>query len=456
MKNFLLIVVIVGLLIVACDTGESIDTPKQTPTLSPTRSEQPTESPVSGESLTPTEEPSASVTTISVRESLEVHFIDVGQGDAILVDLAETEVLIDGGGKSPEVTEYLRDYVDGALELIVATHPHADHIGGLIEVLEQFEVNEVWHNGDTHTSKTYQQFMEAIEAEGAEVHTASLHDVIEAGELSFYVHHPAAIVESINNNSIVLHLQYGEIDFLFTGDAEIEAEAEMIEKGNVPDIDVLKVGHHGSRTASSLEFLQITNPEVAVYMAGEGNTYGHPHEETLTKLVEIGAEIYGTLLNGTIVVSTDGVRYGIVTQRSTPIDDNGKVPTDSPTPTDNSEIVITDPPPGVANVQITHIHYDGAVYRVESDEYVQITNLGTASQNLSGWTLKDISEGYPSLTFSSYVLAPNESIRVYTNEYHPEWGGFSFDSGKAVWNNSSPDTAVLRDSSGQEISRKSY
>ena len=109
-----------------------------------------------------------------------------------------------------------------------------------------------------------------------------------------------------------------------------------------------------------------------------------------------------------------------------------------------------------SNIQITYIFYDGVVYRTESDEYVEITNLGDTSQDLGGWVLMDISEGYPSFTFPSYVLASGAKIRVYTNEIHSEWGGFSFRYGKAVWNNSSPDTAVLLNAQGQEVSRKSY
>jgi hypothetical protein len=108
------------------------------------------------------------------------------------------------------------------------------------------------------------------------------------------------------------------------------------------------------------------------------------------------------------------------------------------------------------NVQITYIFYDGLVPYVESDEYVEITNLGDQPQDLAGWVLMDISEGYPSFTFPSYILAPGESIRVYTNESHPEWGGFSFEYGRAVWNNSEPDVAVLYDSQGKEVSRRSY
>ncbi len=114
------------------------------------------------------------------------------------------------------------------------------------------------------------------------------------------------------------------------------------------------------------------------------------------------------------------------------------------------------PPVEAPDVQITNIFYDGLVFRAESDEYVEITNLGEEPQNLAGWVLKDISEGYPSFTFPSYVLAPGESIRVYTNEYHPEWGGFSFEYSQAIWNNSEPDVAVLYDNQGKEVSRRSY
>jgi len=109
-----------------------------------------------------------------------------------------------------------------------------------------------------------------------------------------------------------------------------------------------------------------------------------------------------------------------------------------------------------SNIQITYIFYDGLVPRVESDEYVEVTNMGEQPHDLAGWVLNDISEGYPSFTFPPYILAPGKSIRVYTNEYHPEWGGFSFEYSLAIWNNSEPDIAVLYDNQGREISRKSY
>jgi len=244
--------------------------------------------------------------------TLTVHFIDVGQGDSILLDLGDIEVLIDGGEKSPGVVSYIDDYVDGPLEVMVATHPHADHIGGLIAVIDAFEVDKIWLNGDTSSSGTYSQFMSAVNSEGAEVFVARRGDTIQAGNLTFNVLNPANLNGTINNNSIVLSLSYGQVAFLFTGDAEQEAEASMLTEGIVPDVEILKVGHHGSRTASSIQFLQAAKPECAIYMAGQGNSYGHPHQETITNLCEIGAEIYGMDIHGTIIITTDGETYNLL------------------------------------------------------------------------------------------------------------------------------------------------
>jgi len=312
MKGFLLAVVLIicFILISACNIANT--PPSASPTTPPTTPEPTTEPSSPTFSPTPSPEPTTPPTG-----ELKVHFIDVGQGDAILIDLEDTEILIDGGDRSPGVTGYLNQYVDGPLEVMVATHPHADHIGGLIAVLDAFKVDQVWHNGDASESKTYSDFMSCVNAEGAEVHTARLHDVIKAGELELYVHHPANLEGSTNNNSIVLHLAYGDIDFLFTGDAEQEAEGAMMMLSSVhlPEVEILKVGHHGSRTASSADFLAITSPEVAIYMAGVDNSYGHPHAETITALNAIGAQIYGTDVNGTIIVTTDGETYLVSTER---------------------------------------------------------------------------------------------------------------------------------------------
>ena len=283
---------------------------------------------------------------------LSVHFIDVGQGDAILVDVGHFEVLIDGGGKSSRVVDYIDDYVDGDLEAIVATNPHDEYIGGLIEVLAAFKVQAICLSGSTSTSKTYSQFMSGVNntwrwwpllscsSEDTFIYQVGRGDIIKAGDdvtvnidgvdcpwfintmgcaidhpIVLQVLHPANLSDTPGNNSIVLHLAYGDIDFLFMGGGDQEAEGSMLKAGIVPDVEILEVGQHGSRTASSQAFLGVTQPEVAIYMAGFDNSYGYPHERTISALENIGADIYGTDVNGTIIVTTDGKSYKVQTER---------------------------------------------------------------------------------------------------------------------------------------------
>jgi len=442
------------LILGACNGSKNVDIP------STTKSQQ---APAQTSSQTQTPSPTQTTTspTTITTQDLTVHFIDVGQGDSILIDYGQTEILIDGGEKNTGAADYIRPYVDGALEVMVATHTHADHIGGLIDVLAKYQVNDIWLNGDTATSATYNSFMNSVNAEGATIHQAERGNTIQVGTLKFNILNPArSLFSDANNNSIVLSLSYGDIDFLVMGDAEQEAEGQMLIQSVVPlpDCEILKVGHHGSRTASSPQFLNLVKPDVAIYSCGVGNTYGHPHQETLVALDSIGAKIYGTDVNGTVVVNTNGKVYDVQpTKQVSPVKPSNISSTPTPAPTPSPTPATPTTTPNITtNVQITKIFYDGLVPRTEADEYVEITNLGSEPVDLKGWVLKDISEGYPSFTFPSYVLQPNKSVRVYTNEIHPEFGSFSFGFGKAVWNNTNPDTAALFNALGQEVSRKSY
>ncbi len=248
---------------------------------------------------------------------ISVHFIDVGQGDAILIDYGTTEILIDGGDKSSGIADYIDKYIDGNLEIIIATHAHADHIGGLVSVLEKYTVEQIWYDGYEYSSKTFSDFISASEAENAVIHIARRGDVISAGGLTLLVLHPDITSSDLNNNSIVLWFSYGTVDFLFTGDAEHKSETSMLLSTiiSVPDIEILKAGHHGSRTASSVEFLSVLTPEAAIYMAKTGNSYGHPHQEAIEALLGIEAQVYGTDTCGTIIITTDGETYQIKTEK---------------------------------------------------------------------------------------------------------------------------------------------
>jgi len=376
--------------------------------------------------------------------TLDVYFLDVGQGDAILIDYGTYEMLIDGGPDGACVAE-IAPYIDGHLEIVVATHPHSDHIGGLDDVLRAFEVDAVYTNGDrSATTNAYKQFAAAVDTENLVETPAHSESKITLDDLVFHVLSPRAVSGDANEDSVVLLLTYENVDFLFTGDTESSAEEVLVASRTLPDqIEVLKVAHHGSRYSTSDEFLQATNPVVAIYSAGVGNRYGHPHEETLCALQLAGAEIFGTDVDGTIAVRTDGMDIHIWSENE-PIGFLIENP-------GAEEASIS--PQGVV---ITGIRYDGAVPYTEADEYVEITNLGPYPQELLGWALVDAAEGYPEFAFPQHTLAPGEAVRVYTNELHPQWGGFSFGFGRAIWNNDDPDVAILYNEEGVEISRCSY
>lgn len=271
-------------------------TPSSTGTATP-----PAKSPAPTSSGSSTVVPSAS-------GDLQVHFIDVGQGDSILIQSPDGKtMLIDGGERSPGVVSYLNKLGVKLIDVIVATHPHSDHIGGLVEVLQRSNVGEVWINGQPHTTKVFEDFLIAIDKSGAKYHEAKRGEVIELGAVRFQVLHPGpALVQDMNGNSIVLRLAYGDISFLFMGDANFASEADMLAARQEVKATVLKVGHHGSATSSSTSFLKAVAPQVAVYSAGRGNSYGHPTPQAIARLRQTGTQIYGTDVNGTIKVTTNG------------------------------------------------------------------------------------------------------------------------------------------------------
>ena len=269
---------------------------------------------------------------------LTIHFIDVGQGDAILIDKGDTDILVDGGPTSASVLTYLQGQGVGDIDLLVATHPHADHIGGLTAVLGQYQVSEIWVNGDTATSQTYQNFAGAVAAEGATIREVTRGYTTQMDGLDIAVFNPTAQrTGDLNEDSVVFRLTCGEVSVLLTGDATSDSEATMLADGGVAlDADVLKVGHHGSRYSSNAAFLAAVSPTDAVISVGAGNTYGHPHQETLDRLAAAGATVYRTDLNGTVVLTSDCNTYALTT--------GGPAPTPTPAPTAAPTVAPTSTP----------------------------------------------------------------------------------------------------------------
>lgn len=242
--------------------------------------------------------------------SLSVTFFDVGQGDAIFIETPDNHQILIDGGPSGDVLEKLgkeMPFWDRTIDLVVLTHPDFDHLAGLIEVLKRYEVENILWSGIACATAECSEWQRLIGEEGSLLHIARAGQRIRAGSVALDVLYPfeslaGKTVENTNGASIVARLVFGEKSFLFTGDAYQAVERQLLEKGADVDSDVLKVGHHGSKSASSESFVGAVSPEIAVISAGPDNKYGHPHQETLSVFEKYGINVLRTDINKDIKI----------------------------------------------------------------------------------------------------------------------------------------------------------
>ncbi len=289
---------------------------------------------------------------------LEIHHIDVGQADSTLVITPTDEtILIDTGDwrqDGSDVIDYLDAHDVDRVDHLIATHGHADHIGGHAAVIEAFEtdragIGSIYDSGVPHTSQTYENYLDAVDEHDHDLLVVEEGDElpIDDGAVSATVLNPPAgeSGDDLHHNSVAVVLEFGDVRYLTTGDAEREAEARMLEAWTEElDVDAYQAGHHGSSTSSTPPFLEAVSPEVAVISSGFDSQYGHPHDEVLEAFADRGVETYWTGVHGDMVFTSEGSEFDVETAETFPSDPDALLEAKHDGSPDSSLIA----PPGVA------------------------------------------------------------------------------------------------------------
>ncbi|WP_409251794.1 cell wall-binding repeat-containing protein [Bacillus sp. SCS-153A] len=359
---------------------------------------------------------------------LLVHFIDVGQGDSTLIQTQNKTVLIDGGKRSAgeKVVSYLKQAGISSIDYLIATHPDADHIGGLIDVLNTIKVKQVLDSGYSHTSQTYYDYLKLIDQKNIPFSVPNVGSTftLDSG-VSFKVLNNGKGYNETNESSLVVKLTYDEVSFMLTGDATEKTEWRMMDAFPQKDLEstFLKVGHHGSDTSTSLTFLDYVKPKVGILSYGD-NSYGHPTSAVVNRLRIKDVKLFSTHESGDIVVSTDGTTYTI---NANPYLGGG----------------VQDPSISTGKLDITSLDL--------SEEVVTIKNIDSKDIRMEGWvlhsTVGDQTYDFP----NGFILKKGETVRVVSGR-----GAVNYPPSQLLWSNgyiwnNSGDTAVLYDPQGKKI-----
>lgn len=361
-------------------------------------------------------------------KAMSVHFIDVGQGDSIFIQSPNGKtMLIDGGirGAGKTVVAYLQQQGVKKLDYVVATHPDADHIGGLISVLNSISIKHFIDSGKVHTSQTLEEMLTLVSEKNIPYIVPKTGDIIALdNEVKVDVLHADEHAADNNDASIVLKVTYGDVSFLLTGDAGVNIEKQLLTSNL--QATVLKAGHHGSNTSSSLAFLEQVKPEAIVLSYGQDNKYGHPHFEVIENALAVNSKIYGTAESGTIVFTTDGASYETSAQEWSGV---GATSSIKPKPVSNKVELMS------KDLQA---------------EIVVLKNNSNESVNINGWQLISV-EGNQAFHFPNITLQPGETLQVMSGPDAKDSSNSIKWTTKQIWLNSG-DAAQLTNARGEIVS----
>ncbi|NLM75491.1 MAG: MBL fold metallo-hydrolase [Clostridiaceae bacterium] len=403
-------------------------------------------------------------------QKLKVHFIDVGQADSILIIQNNSTMLIDAGNNADSdlVTQYIKSKGITKLDYVIGTHPHEDHIGGLDAVINNFDIGTVIMPKVAANTRTFEDVVNAIKNKDLKVTAPVPLDEYDLGDAKFVILAPNSDnYEDLNDYSIVVKLTFGNNSFIFTGDAEAVSENEILSKGYNIKADVLKVGHHGSRSSTTENFLRKISPDYAVISVGKDNNYGHPSQEVLNLLKKENISVYRTDERGTIIAISDGNKLSFEFDRDTDI--HGGMPVPKPKATPASSPVTTPTPvttpkpssstpkpspattPKPAPSSTPSAASDSVIIeKVDlAGEVVTLKNTSSRDVSLAGWKLVSV-EG------NQVYYFPDDCIIKGGSRLTIASGNASGDikwTKRNIWNNKG-DTAELYDNNGKLVSRK--
>jgi competence protein ComEC len=424
--------------------------------------------------------------------TLEVHNINVGQSSSTLfIGPTGETMLVDTGDFNDDgeyVLEYLQRHDIDRIDHLVVSHNDADHIGGNAAVIEYYEteadgIGAIYDPGIAASTNTYEEYLDAVEE-----HDVTLYQTREGDSISFEdvdvdvlgPPEPYLENEARNENSIVLQLQYGDVSFLWTGDAEDGQESYLVEEhGDELDSTIYKAGHHGSSSSSSGALLDAAQPEAAIVSSAYDSQYGHPHEEVLRRLADRSIPTYWTATHGTIVLMTDGDGVSIRTQQDATTDplslrdedpvpsgttaaveeraQIGAAPTDAATPTPMPTVATdggTNTSQGELVIKTINADAEGDDRENLNDEYVVFRNDGDSSLNLTDWTVSD--ESGKTYQFpDGFTLDPGATVTLHTGSGTDTESDLYWEAGRPVWNNDG-DTVTVTTSEREVMIEEAY